>query len=73
MGGIYIQNKASYKTSKKTSNWLNEHHIPYCKDWPTKGVDLNVIENVWVTLEQQKQELDFHNVSEMKTCVMKKM
>jgi hypothetical protein len=45
---------------KKTSKWLDDHHIDYCKDWPTKGIDMNVIENVWGTLEHEKRAKVFY-------------
>lgn len=72
-GNILIQDKARCNISKMTSKWLDEHHIEYMKDWPTKGVDLNVMENVWGTIEQEKRAKDFHSVDKMTNWVLKRM
>ena len=52
---LFSQDKARVQYFKKTSKWFDDHHIDYFKDWPTKGIDMNVIENVWGTLEQEKR------------------
>lgn len=72
-GNIFIQDKARPNISKMTSKWLDEHHIKYMKDWPTKGVDMNVIENVWGTVEQEKRTKDFHSVDQMTNWAVKRM
>lgn len=72
-GNILIQDKATCNMSKKTAKWLTDHHIKYYTDWPTKGIDMNVIEHVWGTLEQEKREKDFKSVDTMKRWAMKRM
>ena len=71
-GNILIQDKASCNRSVLAKNWLDEHHIKYFADWPTKGIDLNVIENVWGTLELDKRAKDFHAVDKMQKYVLQK-
>lgn len=72
-GNLFIQDKARCNISKKASKWLDDHHIDYFKDWPTKGIDMNVIENVWGTLEQEKRAKDFSKVDPMKKIIISKM
>lgn len=72
-GNLFIQDKARCNISKKASKWLDDNHINYCKDWPTKGIDMNVIENVWGTLEQEKRAKDFSKLAPMKKFIISKM
>ena len=71
-GNVLIQDRATPNRSVMATKWLDEHHIKYFKDWPPKGVDINVIENVWGTLEQDKRKQDFYDVAKMQMYVMKK-
>ena len=72
-GYLFIQDKVRCNISKKASKWLDDHYIDYFKDWPTKGIDMNVIENVWGTLEQEKRAKDFSKVDPMKKFIISKM
>lgn len=47
---IYMHDNASIHTAKYTKAWLSGRNINVLKDWPTKGADMNPVENVWAEL-----------------------
>jgi hypothetical protein len=45
------QDKASCHTAKSTERWLEQHGVAVVEGWPTKGDDINPIENLWAILD----------------------
>ena len=41
------QDKATCHTAKSTKAWLERHEVAVVEEWPTKGDDINPIENLW--------------------------
>ena len=46
------QDKASCHTAKSTKRWLEQHGVDVVEGWPTKGDDINPIENLWAILDE---------------------
>ncbi|KAL7643030.1 UNVERIFIED_CONTAM: hypothetical protein RMT77_006319 [Armadillidium vulgare] len=45
---IFVQDNSPIHTAKRVKQWFAEHeHIMELLPWPSKGCDLNPIENVW--------------------------
>ena len=40
------QDKASCHTAKSTTGWLEQHWVGVVEGWPTKGDDINPMENL---------------------------
>src|SRR6185436_8582202 len=40
------QDKATCHTAKSTAGWLEQHEVKVVEGWPTKGADINPIENL---------------------------
>src|SRR4051794_27509670 len=55
-GGNSSNGKASCHTSKSTKRWLEQHGIGVVEDWPTKGDDINPMENLWAILDRLEQK-----------------
>jgi len=49
---LFMQDGASYHTSKHVTDWLEENNIDYL-DWPAQSPDLNPIENVWAAVRNE--------------------
>src|SRR4051812_27249860 len=47
------QDKASCHTAKFTEGWLEQYEVAVVKEWPTKGDDINPIENLWAILDDR--------------------
>ena len=47
------QDKASCHTAKSTKRWLEQHGVGVVEDWPTKGDDINPMENLWAILDDR--------------------
>ena len=50
------QDKATCHMARSTTEWLKENDVRVVDGWPTKGNDINSIENVWAILEECKRE-----------------
>jgi len=46
------QDKASCHTAKSTTDWLEQHDVEVVEGWPTKGDDINPMENLWAILDE---------------------
>ena len=46
------QDKATCHTAKSTKAWLERHEVAVVEEWPTKGDDINPIENLWAILDE---------------------
>jgi transposase len=47
------QDKATCHTAKSTQEWLESHGVDVVEEWPTKGDDINPIENLWAILDDK--------------------
>ena len=47
------QDKATCHTAKSTKAWLERHEVAVVEEWPTKGDDINPIENLWAILDER--------------------
>jgi len=48
----FQQDKACH-TAKSTKRWLEQHGVGVVEDWPTKGDDINPMENLWAILDDR--------------------
>ncbi|KAK4328864.1 hypothetical protein Pmani_000754 [Petrolisthes manimaculis] len=46
----FVHDNSSIHRSKVVQQWLNEHPELEVFDWPTKGCDINPIENLWAIM-----------------------
>ena len=53
------QDKASCHTAKSTERWLEQHGVDVVEGWPTKGDDINPIENLWAILDERLESKKF--------------
>jgi DDE superfamily endonuclease/transposase len=49
----FQQDKASCHTAKSTKRWLEQHGVGVVEAWPTKGDDINPMENLWAILDER--------------------
>ena len=40
-------------TAKSTERWLEQRGVDVVEGWPTKGDDINPIENLWAILDER--------------------
>ena len=53
------QDKASCHTAKSTKRWLEQHGFEVVEGWPTKGDDINPMENLWAILDERLESKKF--------------
>ena len=53
------QGKATCHTAKPTKAWLGRHEVAVVEEWPTKGDDINPIENLWAILDERLESKKF--------------
>ena len=53
------QDKATCHTAKSTKAWLERHEVAVVDGWPTKGDDINPIENLWAILDERLEDKKF--------------
>jgi transposase len=63
------QDKASCHTAKSTMRFLEEKGIAVVEGWPTKGDDINPMENLWAILDERLQKKKFTTKQGMKKAV----
>ena len=57
--GWELQDKATCHTAKSTKAWLERHEVAVVEEWPTKGDDINPIENLWAILDERLESKKF--------------
>ena len=60
------QDKASCHTAKSTEGWLEQHGVAVVEGWPTKGADINPMENLWAILDERLEDKKFKTEKGMK-------
>ena len=63
------QDKASCHTAKSTERWLEQHGVAVVERWPTKGDDINPIENLWAILDERLEDKKFKTEKGMKKAI----
>ena len=63
------QDKASCHTAKSTERWLEQHGVDVVEGWPTKGDDINPIENLWAILDERLESKKFKTENGMKKAI----
>jgi transposase len=63
------QDKASCHTAKSTMRFLEQEGIAVVEGWPTKGDDINPMENLWAILDERLESKKFTNKSSMERAV----
>ena len=58
------QDKASCHTAKSTTDWLEQHDVEVVEGWPTKGDDINPMENLWAILDERLESKKFRTEQE---------
>ena len=53
-------------TAKSTERWLEQHGVAVVEGWPTKGDDINPIENLWAILDERHEDKKFKTEKGMK-------
>ena len=62
----FQQDKASCHTAKSTKRWLEQHGVGVVEAWPTKGDDINPMENLWAILDDRLEQKKFTTKKGMK-------
>lgn len=63
------QDKASCHTAKSTMRFMEEKGIAVVESWPTKGDDINPMENLWAILDERLAKKKFSTIQGMKKAV----
>jgi transposase len=63
------QDKATCHTAKSTTDWLEQHGVKVVEGWPTKGDDINPIENLWAILDERLEDKKFKTEKGMKKAI----
>ena len=63
------QDKDSCHTAKSTKRWLEQHGVGVVEDWPTKGDDINPMENLWAILDERLESKKFRTQKGMKKAI----
>jgi transposase len=63
------QDKASCHTAKSTTGWLKQHEVEVVEGWPTKGDDINPMENLWAILDERLESKKFTTEKGMKKAI----
>jgi transposase len=69
-GWEFQHDKASSHTSQSTKRFLEENDIAMVEGWPTKGDDINPIENLWAILDERLEEKRFTTRAAMKKSIL---
>ena len=64
------QDKATSHTAATTKKWLEDHNVDTIEDWPTKGDDINPIENLWSIMDERVAKRKFRTEKGMKKAVI---
>ena len=72
MGGLNDENggwdtatrQAFCHAAKSTTGWLEQHGVEVVEGWPTKGDDINPIENLWAILDERLEDKMFKTEKE---------
>ena len=46
-------NKTKRLATRQSPAWLERHEVAVVEEWPTKGNDINPIENLWAILDER--------------------
>ena len=69
-GGWQLQqDKATPHTSKSTMRFLKQKGIAVVEGWPTKGDDINPMENLWAILDERLEQKKFRTKKSMEAAV----
>jgi hypothetical protein len=60
------QDKASCHTARSTTEWLTANGVAVVDGWPTKGDDINPIENLWAILDERLRKRRYTTLTGMK-------
>jgi hypothetical protein len=63
------QDKATCHMARSTKDWLEKNDVRVVDGWPTKGDDINPIENVWAILDERLQKRKFKTPAGMKRAI----
>jgi transposase len=63
------QDKATCHSAKSTKRWLEEHGVAVVEGWPTKGDDINPMENLWAILDDRLESKKFKTEQGMKKAI----
>ena len=63
------QDKATCHTAKSTMRFLEEKSIEVVEGWPTKGDDINPMENLWAILDERLEDKKFRTKTGMVKAV----
>lgn len=63
------QDKATCHTAKSTMRFLEEQGIAVVEGWPTKGDDINPMENLWAILDERLENKKFRTQVGMERAV----
>lgn len=68
---LLLQDKASSHTAQKTTDWLEEKNVAVLENWPAKGADMNIIENIWAILDATIAEEELDTQAQLQAAVQK--
>ena len=63
------QDKATAHTAKSTTRFLEQKGIAVVEGWPTKGDDINPMENLWAILDERLETKKFDTKKSMEKAV----
>jgi transposase len=63
------QDKATCHMAKSTKEWLEQHDVDVVEGWPTKGDDINPIENLWAILDDRLASRKFTTKKGMEKAI----
>lgn len=62
----FVQDKSPVHTARVVGEWIRNHpEVEFVHDWPSKGADFNIIENVWAEMARLVDGTDCNNVVEL--------
>ena len=59
MGGNCNKTRRLATRQQSTKTWLERHEVAVVEEWPTKGDDINPIENLWAILDERLESKKF--------------
>ena len=63
------QDKATPHMAKSTERWLAQQGIAVVEGWPTKGDDINPMENLWAILDERLENKKFRTKESMEKAI----